>query len=82
MKNSASRSGVASRVVTTTNVVRRSWSRRLTASARSTKPVVHGLEEQEELGDVLQELRAEDAVGHLVEGPAGQVEHPRPGRAR
>ena len=37
-KNSASRTGVASRVETTMNVVRRSESRRVTASARSTNP--------------------------------------------
>ena len=34
---------------------------------------VHRLEVQEELGDVLEELTAEDAVGHLVEGPARDV---------
>ena len=33
------------------------------------EPVVHRLEEDEELGDVLEELRAEDAVCELVEGP-------------
>ena len=37
---------------------------------------VHRLEVQEELGDVLEELTAEHAIGHLVEGPAGGVEHP------
>ncbi len=37
-KNSASRTGVASSVDTTMKVVRRSESRRVTASARSTKP--------------------------------------------
>ena len=36
--------------------------------------VVHRLEVQEELGDVLEELAAEDAVGHLVEGPARDVD--------
>ena len=36
---------------------------------------VHRLEVQEELGDVLEELTAENAVGHLVEGPTGDVEH-------
>ena len=40
------------------------------------EPVVHGLEEDEELGDVGQELGAEDPVGHLVEGPGGQVHQP------
>ena len=40
--------------------------------------LLHRLEVQEELGDVLQELAAEDAVGHLVEGPAGHVQHARP----
>ena len=34
---------------------------------------VHRLEEDEELGDVGQELGAEDPVGHLVEGPGGEV---------
>ena len=38
--------------------------------------VVHRLEEDEELGDVLQELRAEDAVGHRVEGPRRRVDEP------
>jgi hypothetical protein len=38
MKNSASRAGEASRVDTTTNVVRLSVSVRVTARARSTKP--------------------------------------------
>ena len=37
-KNSASRTGVASSVDTTMNVVRLSDSSRVTASARSTKP--------------------------------------------
>ncbi len=59
---------------TTTNVVPWSSRRRVTAWERSTKPVVHGLEEEEELGDVLQELRAEDAVGDRVEGLRGVVE--------
>ncbi len=71
---------MASRVVTTMKVVRRPWMSRLTAFERSTKPVVHGLEEQEELGDVLEELAAQDAIGHLVEGPAGQGQHLRPAR--
>ena len=31
------------------------------------EPCVHRLEVQEELGDVLEELTPEDAVGHLVE---------------
>ena len=39
------------------------------------EPAVHGLEVEEELGDVLEELASEPAVGHLVEGPAGGVEH-------
>ena len=38
---------------------------------------VHRLEEDEELGDVLQELGAEDAVGDLVEGPGGHVDQAR-----
>ena len=38
MKNSASCAGAASSVVTTTKVVRRSCSSRVTAWARSTKP--------------------------------------------
>ena len=41
------------------------------------EPVVHRLEVEEELGDVLEELAAEHAVGHLVEGPARDVEHAR-----
>jgi hypothetical protein len=44
--------------------------------------VVHGLEQQEELGDVLQELGTEDAVGHRVEGLRRHREHPAPGRHR
>src|SRR4051812_13440324 len=44
--------------------------------------VVHRLEEHEELGDVLQELRAQDAVGDLVEGPGGEVDDTRPRRCR
>ena len=32
------------------------------------EPLLHRLHQREELGDVLQELRAEDAVGHRVEG--------------
>ena len=42
--------------------------------------VVHGLEQDEELGDVAQELRAEDAVGHQVEGLGRGVVEPRPVR--
>ena len=38
--------------------------------------VVHRLEEHEEVGDVLQELRAEDAIGNAVEGPRGAVMQP------
>ena len=64
-------------MVTTANVVRRSCSSRSTALARVDEAVVHRLEVQEELGDVLEELAAEDAVGHLVEGPARHVEHAR-----
>ena len=41
--------------------------------------VVHGLEQEEELADVLQELRAEDAVGDRVEGLRGVVEDAGPG---
>ncbi len=41
------------------------------------EPLVHRLEEQEELGDVLQELAAEQPIGHLVEGPARHVDHAR-----
>ena len=37
---------------------------------------VHRLEQDEELGDVGQELRAEDPVGHLVEGPRRDVHQP------
>src|SRR5215218_8558549 len=41
------------------------------------EPVVHRLEAEEELGDILQELAAEDAIGELVEGPAGDIEDAR-----
>ena len=44
--------------------------------------VVHGLEGEEELGDVLEELRAEDAVCDLVEGPGREVDEARAGRGR
>ena len=71
---SASCSGAASSVVTTTNVVRLSCSSRSTALRARDEAVVHRLEVQEELGDVLEELAAEDAVGHLVEGPARDVD--------
>ena len=37
--------------------------------------VVHRLEVEEELGDVLEELAPEHAVGDLVEGPARDVDH-------
>ena len=37
------------------------------------EPGVHRLEVEEELGDVLQELAAEDPVGELVEGLAREV---------
>ena len=64
----------------------RAWSRRRTwcdgrraAAATALGPldeaVVHRLEEDEELGDVLQELRAEDAVGHRVEGLRRHADH-------
>ena len=43
---------------------------------------VHRLEEDEELGDVLEELRAEDAIGHGVEGLRRQASAPGSGRAR
>ena len=69
MKNSASCNGDGSSVLTTTNVVRLSASRRCTARRPLDEAVVHRLEQDEELGDVLQELRAEDAIGQLVEGP-------------
>ena len=67
-KRSASCSGAASSVVTTANVVRRSCMSRSTALRPLDEPVVHRLEVQEELGDVFEELAAEDAIGHLVEG--------------
>jgi hypothetical protein len=38
---------------------------------------VHRLEVHEELGDVLEELAPEYPVGHLVEGTARDVQHPR-----
>ena len=75
-KNSASRSGAPSRVVTTLNVVRRSWRSRSTDLGPDDEPVVHALEVQEELGDVLEELAAEHPVRDLVEGPAGEVDDP------
>ncbi len=40
------------------------------------EPAVHGLEQDEELGHVLQELRAEDPVGDLVERPRSHVDEP------
>ena len=64
-------------MVTTANVVRRSCSSRSTALRALDEPVVHRLEVEEELGDVLEELAAEDAIGHLVEGPARDVDHAR-----
>jgi hypothetical protein len=69
MKKSASWAGLASSVLTTTNVVRRSSRTRSTGPRPLDEAVVHRLEEDEELGDVLEERGAEDAVGHLVEGP-------------
>ena len=42
------------------------------------EPVVHRLEEDEELGDVGEELGPEDPVGDLVEGLRGHVDQPRP----
>ena len=39
--------------------------------------VVHRLEVEEELADVLEELAAKDAVRDLIEGPAGDVQHSR-----
>ena len=74
-KFSASYSGAASSVVTTANVVRRSCSSRSTALRALDEAVVHRLEVQEELGDVLEELAAEHAIGDLVEGPARDVDH-------
>jgi hypothetical protein len=44
--------------------------------------LVHRLEQQEELGDVLEELRTEDAVGHGVEGLRGHRQHAAAGRHR
>jgi hypothetical protein len=44
--------------------------------------VVHGLEQEEELPDVLQELRAENAIGDRVEGLRGVVEDPGASRGR
>ena len=44
--------------------------------ARSTNPSYIDLEQDEELGDVLQELRAQDAVGHRVEGLRREADHP------
>ena len=44
--------------------------------------VVHRLEEQEELSDVLEELGAEDAIGDRVEGLRRHREHAAAGRDR
>ena len=44
--------------------------------------VVHRLEVHEELGDVLQELRAQDSIGDLVEGPRREVDDARARRGR
>jgi hypothetical protein len=41
------------------------------------EPRVHRLEVQEELGDVLEELAPEHAIGHVVEGTARDVDHAR-----
>ncbi len=43
---------------------------------------IHGLEEDEELGDVLEELRAKDPVCDLIEGPRRHVHDPAAIRAR
>ena len=59
-------------------VVRRSDSSRVDRLGPLDESLVHRLEEDEELGDVRQELRAQDAVGHLVEGPRRHVHQPRP----
>ena len=61
--------------MTTANVVRRSCSSCSTAFGALDEPRVHRLEVEEELGDVLEELTAEHAIGHLVEGLARRVEH-------
>ena len=82
MKNSASRTGADSSVDTTTNVVRWSVERAGDGLGPLDEAVVHRLEQEEELGDVLEELRAEDAVGHRVEGLRRHVQHRGCGRAR
>ena len=76
----ASRAGAASSVLTTMNAVPSSVSSRSTSLARGDEAGLHRLEEDEELGDVLQEARAEDAIGHLVERLRRHREQPRPVR--
>jgi hypothetical protein len=46
------------------------------------EPWRHGLEQREELGDVLEELRAQDPIGHRVEGLGRQVHRPATSTAR
>ena len=50
---------------------------RLDRARPGDEAVVHRLEVEKELGDVLEELTAEDAIGHLVEGPTRDVDHAR-----
>ncbi len=57
--------------------MRRSWSRRSTAFGALHEAVVHRLEVQEELRDVLEELATEDPIGHLIERPTREVDEAR-----
>ena len=62
------------------NVVRRSDKQARHRLGPLDEAAVHRLEQDEELGDVRQELRPEDPVGHLVEGPRRHVHEARPVR--
>ena len=80
MKNSASRTGAGSSVDTTTNVVRWSASVRVDGPGPLHEAVVHGLEQHEELGDVLPGTASRGCgrpPGRRASTPAC---HPAPGR--
>ena len=53
---------------------------RLDLAGAADEPALHGLEQHEELGDVLQEPRAQHAIGDLVERLRRHREQPRPVR--
>ena len=76
MKNSASRTGAASSVRHDDERGAPVVQDPLDRLGPLDEPVVHRLEQDEELGDVLEELRAEDAVGDGVEGLRGDVDDP------